>query len=362
MGGNALQVKTQRLSAEKYHELVPQIVGAIREIFSARAEVIPSFRTKDSFGDLDIIVEKEKVVLTPEQAEEAKVESIYHQLQEVVSSIFNAREISINGGVLSFDFRESETDEVGFQVDLILTPAEIMDASLNYFSYNDLGNLIGRVAHKMGLTFGHEGLLYPIRSGTHMIGRVLLTRDIDDSLSFLGFDPNRFHQGFETTDEIFNYVHTSKYFNPGLYLLENLNHASRTRDKKRKNYNGFLEYIQVNHREDVFVYPLDKEEWVPMILERYPHASLEIREMKERADKLAKVHKILAGENLTQWTGLVKKDLGVVAKTLREKMGSTLDERIVFIDNTDLETIKQMAQSIGDNVKKEKEKKMSLKP
>ena len=47
-----------------------------------------------------------------------------------------------------------------FQLDLILTSKENFDNYLRYLSFNDLGQLIGRVAFSQGLRYGGEGLYY----------------------------------------------------------------------------------------------------------------------------------------------------------------------------------------------------------
>jgi hypothetical protein len=49
---------------------------------------------------------------------------------------------------------------------------------------------------------------------------------------------------FETDNEMYDYVISSPYFVPEIYLLENRSYDARQRDKKRPSYNRFLEYIK----------------------------------------------------------------------------------------------------------------------
>lgn len=46
----------------------------------------------------------------------------------------------------------------------MLKANEHFNTSLEYLNWNDLGNLIGRIAHKFGLKYGHKGLLYIIKN------------------------------------------------------------------------------------------------------------------------------------------------------------------------------------------------------
>ena len=188
MGGNALpQVPTQRLDAAAFHAVSMKVVEGLRQAFGARAEIIPAYRAKDTFGDLDVIVEKEKV-LVPGDGHAA--------LRAFAEAHGFARAFKSNGDILSYDHRNSENETVGFQVDLILTPAAEFDITLAYFSFNDLGNLIGRTAHKMGFTYGHRGLVYPYRDGNHLFRTIDVSSNLDAALTFLGVQPRSLPPGF----------------------------------------------------------------------------------------------------------------------------------------------------------------------
>lgn len=125
------------------------------------------------------------------------------------------------------------------------TPLEDFQTCRDYYTYNDLGNLIGRVAHKMGMKFGHLGLLYPLRDGDHLIAELVVTRDTRQALEFMGYDFDRWNQGFDQLTDIFEFAASTPYFNPEAFTLENLNHRNRTRNRKR---NTFIEPPQGNLR------------------------------------------------------------------------------------------------------------------
>ncbi len=314
MGGNALKtVSTRRLDAEVYHRLATQVADLLRETFGARAEVIPAYRQKADFGDLDVIVEKEKVLVPGDG---------YEALRAFAEKHGFAREFHANGSVLSYDHRTSASDEAGFQVDLILTPAAEMDAALAYFSYNDLGNLIGRTAHKMGFSYGHKGLLYPYREGTHLFRTIEITSDTDQALTFLGYAPERFHQGFENLQEIFDYVTGSRYFNRDIFLLENRNHASRVRDRKRKTYAGFLEHLEAHPELPAFEYPEDKSVWLPSAFAAFPLFKAAYDQTGTDLVDTRFVRSVFNGQQVMAWTGLVDKEVGAVMARVKDRFAS----------------------------------------
>jgi len=235
MGGSALSVPTGRLPAATYHPLADKLGRALSEAFGATVYTIPAYRSKPDFGDLDLIVESEPIMAAGGQEALERWSVAYGHSRECFCET--------NSTVFSFDYRDQSTDATGFQVDLLLTPRAELDVARSYFSYNDLGNLIGRTAHKMGFSHGHRGLLYPMRDGTHQFQNVVVSQDLDLILPFLGYDPVRFRAGFDDLQDIFNYAASTPYFNKDSFLLENRNHTSRTRDRKRPTYTAFLTWI-----------------------------------------------------------------------------------------------------------------------
>lgn len=308
MGGNALKsVKTCRLPASEYHPLAQQICDALSARFGCRASAIPAFRSKEDFGDLDVIVEKEH--------------ASREQLEEFATNEGFAREIVVNGPVMSYDHRRSDSAEVGFQVDLIRTPAREFDIGLAYFSYNDLGNLVGRIAHKMGFSYGHRGLIYPMREGTHLFAKVDMSADVNQCLEFLGYDADRFHRGFEDRQEIYDYVTSSPYFNPSIYLLENRNHTSRTRDRKRPTYMGFLEHLRALPPRQYYEFPEDKSVWLEKAFAAFPGFEEQVSAELARHEQTMRVRSALDGNMMAQKTGLSGKALGAFMARVKAELG-----------------------------------------
>ena len=223
MGGNALSYTTVRLTSKNYFRMADHCVEKLRALYPhGRFEAIQSYASKADFGDLDIL------------AFDSNFDP--HTAAAALGSVETVR----NGSVTSLGIKVNPDlpylDGNVFQVDLIYAPLSEFDFSSAYFRFSDLGNLLGRIAHAMGLTLGHDGLTLRMRDGTHMFANITLTRDYDQALSFLGYDPSVFANGFNTLSDIFAYVASSPFFNPDIFLLENRNNASRTRDRKRPTY------------------------------------------------------------------------------------------------------------------------------
>ena len=219
MGGNALKnTQTRRYEREEYFAVAKKVTDILAKQ-GIKCEVIRSYEEKESFGDLDVLV-----LQTP-------------NLKNLVETKFKPNEMVVNDNVISFNVDQ-------LQVDLIQAPEHQYEFSRNYFAYNDLGNLLGRIAHKLGLKLGHDCLKYVLRDGTHVIGNIVVTREWDQALRLLHYDPKRYNEGFKALTDIFEYVLTSKLFDPDIYLLHNRNAESRIRDRKRETYMKFLQYCE----------------------------------------------------------------------------------------------------------------------
>lgn len=310
MGGNALKsIQTHRLDAGQYHALVPKVLEIIRSVVGDKRPLcaIEAYRQKLDFGDMDVLMASD---------------GLCADYKDLLEKAFKSREVYRNGNVTSFDFE-------GFQIDLIAIPDEKFDYANAYFSWNDLGNLVGRIAHKMGLKHGFEGLYFPLRaSSTHLIAEVAITLDVNHALTFMGYDPVRFAQGFDTLEDIFKFTASTPYFNPAIYLFENVNAASRIRDIKRKTYTTFLKWLadpdglqafKNEHRDinDSYVFPQDKSVWTAPLRAQFPGFGASLDQALLRHSRSEAVRAIFNGERVAELTGLSGKSLGNLMGDMR---------------------------------------------
>lgn len=295
MGGSALSFETRRVKRDEYDMIVDTIKRIIKRsgIDVSQISDIPFYREKESFGDIDFLIVSDE----PNR-------------RDWISRLFTPKEIYHNTNVYSFDYKD-------VQIDFIFTSLESYQPSIHYFSYNDLGNLIGRIAHKMGLKYGHDGLWYTMRDGDYVVADILLSRDVDKILPFLGYAPKKFHEGFDSLLEIFEYVVSSPYYNYEIFDLENRNYRARTRDRKRKTYTEFLKWAQENPKKDLYQWNKDKSVYLDNILDTF--GVREIYEAHYVANEQRKrLKEVFNGNIVSSITGLTGKELGAFMTKFKE--------------------------------------------
>ena len=276
MGGTCLGKQFPRITVERYHELTTQLSCHLQHYFNKVA--FPTvFSDKDSFGDIDILVS------TP-------FNSTWKQ------DLFKWLDIKLaksNGNIHSFEFGQA-------QIDLILVPPEEFDFQLKYLSYGDMGNLIGRIARHKHYKFGGKGFFFPQNDKD-----VLISHDWNESINFLGWT-TEFPGG--TKKDMFDWIISSRFYNPAIYLFENRNYSGKHRDSKRQTYLDFLEYTK-DHTGSPLVRP-DKYECLNEALNKFPKFC---RAFAKNLSDLAEAREIsekFNGNIVAEVTGLSGKELG----------------------------------------------------
>jgi len=319
MGGNALNFQTRRVeSATEFRTLVVEVLHTLTHELGWHAAPVRWYHTKESFGDMDILVDSD---------------TIDPNWVDVVLEKFQPKDHFKNGSCLSFDYKD-------VQVDLILAPAKEFNFSYYYFAWNDLGNFVGRTAHRLGFKFGHDGLWYVLRDPkdySRVIKEILVTQDFDLAVNFLGYRSQPFKIGFDTPNDIYQFVTTSPYFDPRQFLLVNRSYAARVRDKKRKMYTGMLEFIRQNYPEipeDCDPMPIDRNEHLARAFNDFP-------EFKERYDSTmnefhldCKFKEKFNGKFVGKLFGLRGKELGECMTQMRQTI-EKYDLRQFIIDLDD---------------------------
>jgi len=79
----------------------------------------------------------------------------------------------------------------------------------------------------------------------------MVSKDSKKIFKFLGYDYDRLSEGFETIEDIYDYVLTSKYYTSNIFKIENLTKVNRGRDVRRKSYMDFLTYIEDKKEKNI---------------------------------------------------------------------------------------------------------------
>lgn len=296
MGGLALKhLNVQRIPAHQYVDLAAKVQQRFTTLFGQRPDVVPSYAQKPDFGDCDMIVTS------------AELPELW---REGLAAASSSRGWLSNGDVTSMEIEN-------VQFDFINVPRHARDLAYVYFAYNDLGNLVGRIAHKIGFKYGHLGFQKVLRDGDHVYAVVDTTLDVADVFDFLGYDYARWQQGFETLDDIFQFAASTKYFNPDIYLLHNRNAVSRVRDAKRKTYMEFLQWCENTTGLTRWPWHTDSDmkadDWsvhLARARERWPEFAKRVDEQVAEHAKYLDLKTRWNGDNVKLWTGLSGKPLG----------------------------------------------------
>jgi hypothetical protein len=290
MGGRALKnTFTRRYSRAEFEAIREELTPKFEKHFEK--VVIPRFyENKESFGDLDILCQVKG----------------NEDFAKIIREEFGGNEIFHNGNCWSFEYKE-------LQVDLITTSAEHFHSNFMYLSFNDLGNMIGRLAHPFGLKYGQEGLWFKyFDHSNHMIGEITISKDYPAIFKFFGLDFAKWEKGFDELEDIFAFVASSPYFDWREYQMDRLNHINRERNLKRASYMTLLDWIETNNIKQEYTFLDNKNDYVPMIDEAFPDANLptEIRRLEyEKARKLY-IQSKFNGNKITRKFGYTGKDLG----------------------------------------------------
>lgn len=326
MGGNAFKKHPgQRLNKIDFDNSSRKVNDWFNKN-NIRNNIVPAYAEKETFGDLDLVVETESMEMF---FENHNIDP--DKFKELLKVEFHSREYLFRFPVYSFEYRENNKSEKGFQVDLIHLPEKFYQFGLSYLSYNDIGNLLGVIYRNMGLKFGHYGLNYEIKTKeTHKIGEILVSDDFDHTLGFIGLNAERYHQGFKNYEEIFQYVVSSPYFNKNLYKLEEgvSSYKSRRRNAQRGTYRAFLDWLELPAQSNLnaYVHTRDNKERLKLIGKYFGEGfANNILEVKQKEIDRLEGKKKVDGELVSSWTGLTNQALGYLMSTLKSHYKSTED-------------------------------------
>lgn len=310
MGGNALSAQSKRIhksvfcDIEQSFESEKSAIGFKLSDYCERWKTLLSYKNKETFGDMDIIVG-----------------GSFHDWEQFINCLKESKqvkEVVKNGSCVSVGINWKNDNNDLCQVDFIyagLTYNEFNN-SLVYGNYNVLGNLCGRVAHKQGFKYGHDGLWYKLRNpnnSQHVVADIKVSDTNEEVFDFMGYDYDTWLGGFETLEDIFVFAASSPYFNKDIYALENRNHVSRVRDRKRKTYTEFLKWIEDDTNLPKFDWS-DKETLRKAFLEKafltFPGFKSQYDDALEKLRKYEVVSSKFNGTLVGTWTGLEGKELG----------------------------------------------------
>jgi hypothetical protein len=300
MGGHLLEkwgLPEKRLSRIEFDTLSKKVLNifAYWLPYGTRVQEIAFFRSKESFGDFDVIIEiPDKVVDS----------SFWVWL---IKSAFGKETTPYhNHNIYSFPVN-------GFQVDVITHSSEVYETARTYYAYES-GNFMGRVANALGMKYGHNGLYLNIPLSyfspelpDHEFREILITREPRSIFFFLGFDYDRFILGFQDFQEMSQWVADSKFFDPKVFDFETLNHQNRTRNRKRPVYAAFVEWCKTQPARQKL---LGKKEVRELMISIHPEVQQNLEIVRGEVSKVAERKAKYNGKIVARVRGIEKEELG----------------------------------------------------
>ena len=326
MGGRALLSKgvaTERKDTQTFNEIAMELMFQIGADLGLETAIVKCYHTKKDHGDLDLLV---------------KVEHNMNYL-DYINRTFKPQATYVNANVISFDYKN-------FQIDFIKIQPESWETAQTYYSYDPLGNIMGKSYHKFNLSYGWNGLYYKFRNTHGSAEDIFITADARKIFEFGGYDYDRYLQGFDNLVDIYDFCIAGKYFNIETFKMENLTQIDRKRNRKRQSYHEFLNYVGESNVTKAFEFDKNKDVYLPMIESFFPEAKLmeELAVLKEQD----RIRNIIAqkfnGDMIMMWLpNLQGKELGAAIGKFKNFFGEAYDE---FILNSSFERIKAQFMSV----------------
>ncbi len=314
MGGNAFKGITVRLEREEY-DVVCLFMHLKLSNYPIDFRITKSYVNKKNFGDLDIIYTLK--------------DPSYNFVDEYLRTEHPQHSFK-NGDVLSVTVN---TESGPFQVDFIRVEEKTFNFSYHYFNYNDLGNFLGRIFHKAGFKLGHNGLRYVLRvNNTNVIREILVTPYWLSAMQFMGYE-KYFSTQFYNVEDLFQFALSSPYSNKDIFLLDNLNHKNRIRDRKRKNYSLLLNFLNDPETKCANFDWSNKEELRQEFLEKafkkWPSFEKEYHEAIQEYEKKKDLHSKFNGRLVADVTGLEGKELGAFITKFKHTFGDQFENLVL---------------------------------
>jgi len=261
MGGNLF--KLGRLPRKEYL----QIEGTLRQYLDQKLgngyRIPRYYRNKPDFGDVDIIIS------------DAAIQTSWQDLRMEFVQDLGIQEYKSAGAVFSTVYQN-------FQVDFFHREQRYFESTYNYLSFNDIGNILGKIFKRFNLKYGEQGLLYVFRRADgHYQKDLEVSQDCERIFEFLQLDYAQWARDFDTLDEMFRWATASPYFSIQPYQEQDATTVQRV--KGRTTMRRFVEWLDAEGITQSYTFLEDRDAYLPAINDFFPEAKLLEKIEQERA-------------------------------------------------------------------------------
>jgi hypothetical protein len=280
MGGKLFDLP--RMPRAEYLEREAAVRAYLDGKLAGRYRIPRYYGDKADFGDMDVIV--------PSRPD-------WGELREEIARELGVAATKTVGRVFSMAFR-------GLQTDFFAVPEAYLESTYAFMSFNDLGNLLGRICRRFNLKWGERGLEYVFRRehDDHYKADLPVTQDFARVCAFLSLDHATWVAGFPTLVGLYEWVIACPYFSVAPYLDEQEDTPATAQPEppyhggvrtapavrmlaQRKDRPTILKFVEFLRERGITARPVfeDKHAYVDRIAAAFPDARLHDQLAAERA-------------------------------------------------------------------------------
>jgi hypothetical protein len=211
-GGKLFGTRAQRINPQ---ELV-KIYGELKSILTSHfnhIELTKSLPSKDSFGDIDVVVSGGVDVANTIKSQLGDRVLDYSRNGNIYSVLYKSN----TGKNVHIDFIHSDNDED-------------FNAQQMYLSLGDFSGILGVMARQNGYKYATTGFykIYIDKSGRHH--DILITKNLKDGLKILGYgDVITSYDKIQNNDDVVKFISSSPLFDSNNYKGQTMNSSDRKR-------------------------------------------------------------------------------------------------------------------------------------
>lgn len=251
MGGNLF--KLGRLPRAEYLEIEQELRVYLDQKFGDLYRIPRYYGDKADFGDVDIVLSTDAI------------SGDWQQLKEEIIADLQLTNYKSDGPIFSTVYRN-------FQVDYFIRGPKYFESTYKFLSFNDIGNLIGKIFKRFNLKYGERGLNYVFRRADNHYSRdIPISTDFKHIFSFLQLDYAKWEAGFANKKELFDWVVACPYFSVVPY--EKLSAQLKKRIRERPTIQAFMKYLEEHKITKRYDFE-DKKSYLPLISDYFPEAHL----------------------------------------------------------------------------------------
>lgn len=325
MGGSvfASHAATVRIDRAEHDAIVGNVAEALLPL-GIHARALPSLRSKASFGDVDMVCARSQTHggLPPEG--EDHVRALARRDAQIAQTL--GADAYHRGAVRNPALHMLLSGRNGpVQLDLMSIEDDLLEFAARHLSWGDAGAMAAAIAQQMGVKMGMTGiaLAVRIRAATH---RLRLDLDYDQALDLIGLDADRHRRGFDTVEEVYEWLAAGRYFNPLLWSAEFMTNKRRHRAMKRDSFAGLQEWIQRERPQSRYDWGETRgarmEEWTERLLDAHPEARTEMNRLIEASTAPQGLRAFFNGEVIRRHIDVDDDALQHVMNNLRKRIGN----------------------------------------